>query len=564
MCELAFGSAEMLKALLAKDFVVTLEQRAASKVGQDHRGISWLVFRKLMRSKAATALNRAEKRALCQWQSGGVITGGRLAEWGYGVPAEALLCQLCHKEEDTVAHRLIGCQHEKVVELRSKLCSGRMLCWASSKSGDWEVTRGWMAPLPIPATEQHDFQWWSLSDECELFSSEDGPVYIDGSCFEGNWVPGAARAGFAALQMNRSKEVVRVIFGSLPAAAPQNSAFAEHYGFAMAVRHTGEGDEIEAIVDCLSVQQYFRRGPAFYTAHKNSMAGLWRQSQVKRCHQITKCKAHCTEEEARANGWPTVWKGNDLVDGFAKQGAMLHRLSEGERNALAKTVGWQQKWLKAGAAIWSLWPTIDASQFLRARKGGPSLEEKVQKSRHRFAWIAEVGHWRCVNCWKVKRTARHNKDGAQCVLAPKWLRGACSSHCVHLARYGCASEPIAFCNLCGAWTESRLRNLGAECKGPRINGKMTAVYRCYRSSIMRGKHPRFRSESIYKPWKVATGPLCPPASAEQGLWGQVAASDSFEEVFDLETSFENALNEESEWACMQEEMSLQEQFEWFE
>eukprot|EP00972_Heterocapsa_arctica_P040440 5957135-Heterocapsa_arctica.AAC.1 len=125
----------------------------------------------------------------------------------------------------------------------------------------------------------------------DCFKPQDGPVYTDGSCFEGNWGD-AARAGHSAVQIDDEGRLIRAIYAPIPAGCPQNAAFAEHLAAKQAAAHAAKDEPIVVIADCASVVNSAKAGKEYATNYRRPMGGLWRQIDWSALKEVQKVKAH--------------------------------------------------------------------------------------------------------------------------------------------------------------------------------------------------------------------------------------------------------------------------------
>ena len=224
---MSFGTPAMLEGFLARDFKDCLDQKVAMRRSEAGQRVSFETFRRVVRSKAKKALNAKERKCLIQWQAGALLTRTKLAAWGYdlGVASagskSALLCDLCKKQADTTEHRLLQCEEVDyiTIEFMPKGLVHAMSCDPLSLT----VQRGWLTCLPCPEPSAVD-EVRTLPEgiDFEPFMPSEGPVYTDGSCFEGNW-GNAARACFSAVQIDDEGDLTKAIYASVPAGSPQNA-----------------------------------------------------------------------------------------------------------------------------------------------------------------------------------------------------------------------------------------------------------------------------------------------------------------------------------------------------
>ena len=264
----------------------------------------------------------SDRRCLIQCQAGALLTRAKLASWGYDMGEQGVQCELCAASEDSVAHRLLDCP--SVEEVRRQRMPQEALRCMRRQEGSLMVQRGWVGCLPCAATAAED-EVCTLPEECPLlgFEPSDGPVYTDGSCFEGNWGL-AARAGYSAVQVDERGVLIRALLAPVPVGCPQTAAFAEHLAAKQIAGHALAPVCIAA--DCASVIKSMTYGPGYATDYKRPMGGVWRQVQWGNIGEAIKVRAHASRKEAEEEQWLRHWMGNDTADELAKRAAASHRL----------------------------------------------------------------------------------------------------------------------------------------------------------------------------------------------------------------------------------------------
>ena len=179
---------------------------------------------------------------------------------------------------------------------------------------------------------------------------QDGPVYTDGSCFEGSWGL-AARAGYAAVQVDGAGNLVRALYAPVPAGCPQTAAFAGHPAVKQAAGHSRM--PIEVAADCSPVVKCIMAGPGYATHYKRPVGGIWRHMQWGSLSGAVKVKAHAEKDDASQQGWLRHWMGNDYADTVAKMAASMRRLFFQDIKELGKERVMQARFLFAAATIFS-------------------------------------------------------------------------------------------------------------------------------------------------------------------------------------------------------------------
>ena len=178
------------------------------------RGFMILPLTSVFYSKGLSALQRSR---LLSTTTGSTWLRTHLSKIGYAVGDR---CPLCEVERDSLVHRLYECEVTRP-------------CWS-------RLPKHWLReikdrPLSYTRCLLPDITVEGLSDQYKFvligegssdiskftFRSADGPVSIDGSCYNGS--AAFASAGFAMVQVDVGGALIKAAYAALPAALPNGS-----------------------------------------------------------------------------------------------------------------------------------------------------------------------------------------------------------------------------------------------------------------------------------------------------------------------------------------------------
>ncbi len=462
-------------------------------------------IRRALKSKAMSPMAKASLRRA---SAGGYWTNARRAAQGL---CTSMDCDRCGHGPDDAHHRIWKCHI--LDELREQYTTEDMRDAAEAAprdDPDWTRAvrvdpRSDMPPPRRGHSEQRYFAEWE--SQGKVF---DGAIFTDGSALNPQ-CPEVRRAGWAVVQMDARGRVVKAVFGHVPASASieQTAAAGEVY----ALRRAAElavGD-VAVHVDYQGIVDGCRNGHAWCTSHRrpnaHSWRGYWRAMDDRR-PDIIKVKAHRTQQEAQDDADPDAvwkWRGNRAADYYAKLGARAHTtpasrgVADKYEQQLADCTR-LARWI--GIAL-SQWPRagVGTRADKAARKAAAArrrARRDVAASRHGHSITVDRDGWRCRVCGKGATThggatalARGrceghtaNRIGAQ-GLAPSahtlWAAEADSTQTGRLA------PDVVWCSRCGAYSSTKVYNLGKACGGyPEKSAKTRlAAFNCRRHPITR-------------------------------------------------------------------------------
>ena len=146
---------------------------------------------------------------------GCLVTGTRLERWGYVLNPKCTFCGAL----DTPQHRAFG-PCPKGAEGRAFYADA---CAAAGK--DELLSRLLVArprDLPLPV-QDWTFKYWSVEDGGQASRIEFDPlltIFTDASCVLPKHL-GLARAGVAAVQLDKDNQLIRAVVSPIPSSFPQ-------------------------------------------------------------------------------------------------------------------------------------------------------------------------------------------------------------------------------------------------------------------------------------------------------------------------------------------------------
>jgi predicted RNA-binding Zn-ribbon protein involved in translation (DUF1610 family) len=272
-------------------------------------------------SKLGSA-NTLKARTMLRLISGSVLTRVHARKQGHLVEAN---CPMCG-EPDTVEHRVHSCFCSAIDQDKPPYLSS-----VSSQRGIH------MLP-PVPkAPGDFILAFYLDGAQVDHFTCDprDGPIYTDGSVYEGNHIS-LARGGCAAAQPGAKKVLQYTIESDLPATA----AVTEHVGLLLAATYTdATANNIAHIyADCAGLVSFIDRQHQAL-AYSCPMAGIWRQIIEKPAWphmRIHNTKAHRSLAQATKADDHQHFLGNDIADGSAKEAAGKHKVQDPELSAFVR------------------------------------------------------------------------------------------------------------------------------------------------------------------------------------------------------------------------------------
>ena len=225
------GSPARLRKLIHNAIVDKLESQFLEKLVKEGSGtdqefagarFQGLNFKPIRRALAAKDLEPGAKLGLRRAFTDGVVTANKLARMGYKVSTR---CPLCKQSEDSVFHRAWTCP-ERPGLVTANLEIAKAAVDAGDKS--WLFNKG-VHPHQVKVDSglvpmiAHKSRGWIK------FNPNDGPVFHDGSCFEGDSTH--PRAAWAAVQIDQQGSEVRALWRVVDVDMEQSANTAEHVGF---------------------------------------------------------------------------------------------------------------------------------------------------------------------------------------------------------------------------------------------------------------------------------------------------------------------------------------------
>ena len=194
------------------------------------------------------SLPTREAFTLLRIATNGVFTDSDLLKCGYDTNP---VCTQCFNSMDTIFHRCFSCPS---ISTRAELALGKDLFDRILAAGDTSLAANrCLYPCPaIVATPSRSSKCTFINFGCgDSFATKDGPVFGDGSCLNGPY-KSLARAGFAVAQVDSEGQIIRAIFGCVPAHLPQTALAAEYAAYFTFATHSPGGTYIGDCQEVLS------------------------------------------------------------------------------------------------------------------------------------------------------------------------------------------------------------------------------------------------------------------------------------------------------------------------
>ena len=441
------------------------------------------------------SLSFHDARTLLAINTNGIFTNFDLMQYGYDInPA----CPLCNASLDTVFHRCFTCVHSA---RQAEIALGTRLYDQILAAGDESMlaTRCIMPSPPMTSAPSRStlFECINMSAG-DTFAPSDGEVFLDGSCLFSNTAP-LARAGFAAVQINAEGDVLRGLYGCLPASMPQTSLAAEYAAFATFLDNIDRG---AFVGDCQEVIDRVNGPLADAISAANPLACFWKSLVLRhgldlgdKITDVVKIKAHIQEHDDMDSSTRFRTRGNGAADKFAKLGASLHapapsdvaayKKAKGDLRALANhMIGTLSSFNLSRPEMQTRVPRLPRGVVFP----GAVSSSDVDKA-HKFMWQGKM--WFCTIC--LKQTLLPTSCRSPCMGPPLFealLRDSKGHQLSFAALKG--GGVILFCTLCYRYASPHPRMLKRRCQGHPIAGSSEKHY------LVRRMHPVTR-QSLCRP-----------------------------------------------------------------
>ena len=445
--------------------------------------------------------------------AGAVWPQGRLADEGYAVEEE---CVLCRKHRDSLWHRWWQCPATQHLRLDENLVpKATRLRATAAREGNALYERALMPhpaeKMPLPS-EDADACWWQDEaidpDAPQIFEKT---VYVDGSCTT-HAIHESRRAAWAAVEVDPdSGKVLRCWSGAVPRAYCQTPQAAEFLAIHFLVPRLRHGAKIAS--DCANVIRQFGMEAVEQLRRRRPFAGISRALnkasavQATVVAQMRKVPAHVTEDECTSAGAKADARGNGAADSAAKAALQVHP-SATPATTIENDCHWNDAVATARliAAAGPMWPAAKPPDGRRLSKvqversgcaDAPPNVRRARRVRRReatHAWGEHRGVSRCNVCW-ARRSATGVAASADCPgkapmhanickEAPKWGHDL---HVAELIRPRGETSNLLICTQCGAYSEIGDNPVlhSAACTGPRSQHGWDQI-----SRARRGLHPR--------------------------------------------------------------------------
>ena len=305
---------------------------------------------------------------------------------------------------------------------------------------------------------------------------------------------------------------------------PPTAAIGEHLAVAL-VATTLAGQEappagIECVSDCAGVVRSAEHR-SWAVGEARPYAGIW--AEIPSAIRVRKTKAHRTAMQARHDGQLMGWSGNAFADSQARLAAQSAAPADQEAALFVTQVELQANVLRAIAKQLACWPqvgaAVQAGLWHRRAAQGNAVQARLRPQKratpHSWGWVAGLRKWACHTCGLLTRSGlRRARHGCVVGLAgedlARILADTRSSHKPMVFDTGPGELPLVFCNQCGAFSQTCLRQLQAPCFGLSPSSR-AAEQRLRR--LRRGQHPMVDDvfASAIRPAWVFHPPLLLPA-----------------------------------------------------
>ena len=480
--------------------------------------------RALMQSSGLSARGKA---VLASAFSGSIWTCADLAAAGYEVEDR---CPLCRAAADTLEHRIWHCNAPEAIAERSKVPSEVVM--EARRDPRTALITMLRAPTvdfrhPPPAQDPPTYietfapgpgVWSRVEGKPNLDEADEPILFIDGSCFPVKYKSGW-RAGWSNADIShRSGQPLMRMFGAVPGYLPQTAPGAEWFAALQAAswwagsrgRPAADCKQVVDAVSSSDVLALLRKG----TFHCTSLREIWQRTASFPGPPMTlrKVAAHQAEPD-RENDFEAWidWKGNDIADTAAKEGAALHpKAASGEYSCAIAEWGYFLDVGRAIATMLPLWPSAGQRYGQRLQPPPRQLHRRPRVrgraapvNRHDFQACA--GKLLCSTCLAFARchaNARARTEAEECPGASQVLAAALrandTGHSLLLASF--SGQAVVVCLRCGAHSSRRVELLLTACRSPSRRG-VEALRR-----LRRGEHPHERRhDRADAAWHVING-----------------------------------------------------------
>ena len=221
-------------------------------------------------------------------------------------------------------------------------------------------------------------EWTTLDGEVTYnlgeFQPSDGPVFVDGSAYVGQW-PELAAAGASLVQMTEDCVVHKKVFLPLPIDLEQSAAAAERYALPWTDK-LARG-LLSLYTDCQSVLTDWKRPTRMYSG-LSRFGGLLKQLQVwnGRAQVAGIAELHWMSSHGKDSSLE-AWlvQGNDVADAAAKEAAQQNRWGEAVETDYLAAASEHQLMARFLVAVQKGWPGLLELYPDRRKKPPPPTAE---------------------------------------------------------------------------------------------------------------------------------------------------------------------------------------------
>ena len=193
-----------------------------------------------------------------------------MAKIGYQIPNN---CPLCGMPGDSLTHRLYRCG-----ATREHWCKLPPRWLQEVASRPLLYNRG-LSPNIVVNGKVDNYNFVLIGEDSDdldtfTFRSSEGPVFLDGSCYNSKFP--FATAGFALCQVDQAGSLSKAAYAAVPGSLPQTAALAEHAAFAVLTMLSERSDPVKAVFDCMSTIASYRQGFGFSCDWRRPTSIAWR------------------------------------------------------------------------------------------------------------------------------------------------------------------------------------------------------------------------------------------------------------------------------------------------
>ena len=385
---------------------------------------------------------------------------------GYSVGPE---CPNCGASHDTIFHRCFTCTS---TASRAEHALGSSFYNAILSSGDASaMANRCLFPMPTFTSEPLDTMQVQYINMCpgDKFAPEDGEIFGDGSALAPS-IKALSRAGSAICQINPDGTLLKGLYTNVPSSMEQTPLASEYLAFALAAFNVVQ--PCTYVGDCQAVLHGYNIGYTQAVHEYQPHACAWKSIAARIPNikdvidRVVKTKAHRNEADIDASDQDSIYyyRGNNIVDGLAREGALLHPSTRDDYIIFKKSVDQVQKLAYHMIDVLSVLSLSRHERFGRTSRlpNGVRTAPRKTKDDHQFMWHNK--RWLCCICLIRTRDQSSSVGRSKCssfppfaqlILRPKGHTLFASTvsggdtfvHCSRCVLYACPA-PRKLCKSC--------------------------------------------------------------------------------------------------------------------